>query len=75
MGFADDDVCLVAFNNLCDELSVSKLAGLDERQYWIFERGYKVALEELICNMTIAAESKNRVALEQKYLLKEVARQ
>jgi hypothetical protein len=73
MGFTDGDVCLVAFNNLCDELSVSKLAGLDERQYWMFERGYRAALEELICNMTIAAESKNRVALEQKYLLKEVA--
>ncbi len=73
MKFTDGNVCLQAFNELCEELDTSKLVGLEECQYWMFERGYKAALEELICNISVAAKSQNRVSLEQKYLAKELA--
>jgi hypothetical protein len=73
MEFADNSVCLDAFNKLCEELSTSKLVGSEELQYWMFERGYNAALKELINNISIAAKSQNQVSLKSKYLVKEVA--
>lgn len=68
MNTADSAICLEAFNGLCEELSASNLVKIDECQYWVFERGYKAALEELISNISIAAKSQNKISLEQKYL-------
>ena len=70
MNIAENNVCLEAFNNLCKELNASNLVKMDECQYWVFERGYKAALEELISNISIAAKSQNRPSLEHKYLAK-----
>ena len=39
------DACYKAFNDLCEELNTSKLVASEEFQYWVFERGYKAALE------------------------------
>ncbi len=39
------DACYKAFNDLCEELSSSELVASEEFQYWMFERGYKAALE------------------------------
>jgi hypothetical protein len=72
MEFADNNVCLKAFNELCEELSTSKLVEVDECQYWMFERGYKAALKELINNISVATKSQNQVSLEHKYLAKEI---
>ena len=73
MKFTDNNVCLAAFNALCDELSASKLSDLEDCQCWLMERGYKAAVEELINNISIAAQSANPVLLKQKYLAKEIA--
>ena len=45
MDSLDCDTCYKAFNNLCEELSNSELLAIEELQYWVFEYGYKVALE------------------------------
>ena len=37
-----------AFNKLCDEISGSQLAGVEECQYWVFERGYRAAIQSLL---------------------------
>jgi hypothetical protein len=73
MNIADSDICLEAFNALFEELSVSKLVSLEECQYWMFERGYKAALAELIDNIDIAAKSEGRVLLDKEYLVKKAA--
>ena len=70
MQLNDGNICLQAFNALCDELTVSKLASLKESQYWLIERSYKAAVEELIQNISVAANMKNLVLLEQIYLAK-----
>jgi hypothetical protein len=70
MNVTEYSVCLEAFNNLCKELNASNLVKMDESQYWVFERGYKAALDELISNISIAAKSQNRPSLEHKYLAK-----
>jgi hypothetical protein len=73
MEFADSNTCLNAFNALCEELGASKLVSSEECQYWMIERGYKAALDELIDNISAAAKSQNQVSLERKYLAKEIA--
>jgi hypothetical protein len=71
MEFVDNNVCLKAFNELCEELNDSKLVRIDECQYWVFESGYKAALEELINNISVAAKSQNQISFKRKYLVKE----
>ena len=71
MKLIDENICFTAFNALCDELETSKLVNLDECQYWLFERGYKAAVEELIHNIAVATNAKETVSLERTYLAKE----
>jgi hypothetical protein len=73
MNETDSNISLKAFNQLCDELSTSKLVSSEECQYWMFERGYEAALKELIRNMSIAAKSQNPVSLDQVYLERKAA--
>ena len=37
-----------AFNDLCEEVGESALVGVDECQYWVFERGYQAAVAGLL---------------------------
>ena len=73
MQLADENICLNAFNALCEELATSNLVGLEECQYWLFERGYNAAVEELIQNISVAANMENPALLEQTYLAKKLA--
>ena len=41
------DKCMDAFKQVCDEADRSELAGSDECAYWVFERGYQAALQEM----------------------------
>ena len=70
MKLIDENICLTAFNALCEELETSKLVNLDECQYWLFERGYKAAVEELIQNIAVVANTSETVSLERTYLAK-----
>ena len=45
MESTDCDACFKAFNVLCEEFSSPDLIASEEFQYWVFERGYKAALE------------------------------
>jgi len=66
MKVTDRNACFDAFNNLCDELRSSDLVGIDDCQYWLFERGYQAALEKLISNMAAAAKPQNQMLSEKK---------
>ena len=41
------DKCMYAFKKICKEADRSDLAGSDECAYWVFERGYLAAMQEL----------------------------
>ena len=73
MNLKDSDVCSKAFNELCEELTISKLVNLEECDYGIFERCYKAALDEIINNMSIAANSQGRLKLDREYLARKSA--
>ena len=70
MNMTESNLCLDAFNRLCDELDASKLLSKEECQYWIFERGYIAALEEMITNISVATNSQDKISLEEAYLAK-----
>ncbi len=44
----DVKACMTAFSKLCDEVEGSELVSIEDCQYWVFERGYKAAMEEMI---------------------------
>ncbi len=73
MSITESNLCLDAFNCLCEELSVSKLLNKEECQYWVFESGYKAALEEMITNISAVTKSQGRVSLEEIYLAKKTS--
>jgi hypothetical protein len=47
MTIHESNQCLEAFNTSCEALSQSDLVETEECQYWLFELGYKAALEKL----------------------------
>lgn len=47
-----------AFNDLCEEVSESALVGVDECQYWVFERGYQAAVTGLLQIMKSGTQKK-----------------
>ena len=49
----DANSCVDSFSQFCDEAERSELVTAEECQYWVFEQGYKAAMEEMI--KTIAA--------------------
>ncbi|MBC7756959.1 MAG: hypothetical protein H7Z20_10055 [Bdellovibrio sp.] len=71
MKLLEENICLTAFNALCEELTISKLVDLEECQYWLYERGYKAAVEEMIQNIAVAASANETISLERKYLAKQ----
>jgi hypothetical protein len=44
----DVNACMKAFTKLCEEAERSELVGSEDCQYWLFERGYKAAMEEMM---------------------------
>jgi hypothetical protein len=48
MNISENSAAMDAFKALCDELDMSNLVGSEECQYWVFERGYRAAVEDFI---------------------------
>ena len=45
MTITESNLSYDAFCKLCDDLNKSELIGSEECQYWLFELGYKAALQ------------------------------
>ena len=48
MKITENSAAMESFNDLCDELENSELVGAEECQYWVFERGYRAAVQEFL---------------------------
>ena len=44
----DRNSCYEAFSGMIEEVRKSELADVDECQYWMFERGYRAAIQGLL---------------------------
>ena len=53
-----------AFSNLCEALRKSELVDVEECQYWLFELGYKAALENQTKHRShlVPVQTKHRMA-------------
>jgi hypothetical protein len=45
---SERNVCKEAFKRLCDEVNVDKKSAINEEEYWLFELGFRSAIEELL---------------------------
>ena len=43
----DANACMSAFGKFCEEAERNELTSSEEYQYWVFERGYKAAMQEV----------------------------
>lgn len=43
----DANVCLSAFGKFCEAAERNELTSSEEYQYWVFERGYLAAMQEV----------------------------
>lgn len=44
----DVNACMNAFSSFCDEVERNELVSMDDCQYWVFEQGYKAAMEDMV---------------------------
>lgn len=58
MNITDYSASMEAFQTLCDEVEGDTLIGPEECQYWVFERGYRAAMQELITIMETGEQTK-----------------
>lgn len=49
----DADACMSAFSKLCEETEHNELANNEDCQYWVFERGYTAAMQEVAKVITL----------------------
>ena len=43
----DANACISAFGKFCEETERNELTSSEEFQYWVFELGYKAAMQEV----------------------------
>ena len=41
------NACMLAFSKFCEEAERNELTGSEEYQYWVFERGYLAAMQDI----------------------------
>ena len=47
MANIEANACMSAFNQFCEEAERTGLTDSEEQQYWVFERGYLAAMQEV----------------------------
>jgi hypothetical protein len=45
---ADRNVCMEAFERLCADVNTDKKSAINQDDYWLFELGFRSAIEELL---------------------------
>ena len=43
----DANACMSAFSKFCEEAERNELTSSEDYQYWVFERGYQAAMQEV----------------------------
>ena len=43
----DANACISAFGKFCEETERNELTSSEDYQYWVFERGYLAAMQEI----------------------------
>ncbi len=59
---AEHNVCKEAFDRLCEEVNVDKKSAINEEDYWLFELGFRSAIEELLAIADTGEQSRKFVS-------------
>ena len=47
VNMAEYNACMGAFERLCEDVNADKKSAIDQSDYWLFELGFRSAIEEL----------------------------
>ncbi|WP_020167278.1 MULTISPECIES: hypothetical protein [Methylotenera] len=56
------NVCKEAFERLCAEVNTDKKSAINESDYWLFELGFRSAIEELLSIVDAGSQSRQFVS-------------
>jgi len=59
---ADHNVCKEAFDKLCEDVNVESSTEIKESDYWLFELGFRSAIEELLTIADAGEQSRKFVS-------------
>ncbi len=59
---AEYNACMEAFERLCEDVSADKKSAIDESDYWLFELGFRSAIEELLSIADAGSQTKKFVS-------------
>lgn len=56
------NVCMEAFERLCADVNTDKKSAIDESDYWLFELGFRSAIEELLSIADAGAQTRQFIS-------------
>jgi len=59
---SDRNACMEAFEALCNEIRSNQTVDIAECKYWLFERGYRAAVQELMIIAETGAQAEKFVS-------------
>lgn len=59
---AENNVCKDAFDKLCEDVNADSKSAIKESDYWLFELGFRSAIEELLTIADAGAQSRKFVS-------------
>ena len=59
---AEQNVCMEAFERLCADVNTDTKSAIDESDYWLFELGFRSAIEELLSIADTGTQSRQFVS-------------
>ncbi|HOY69578.1 MAG TPA: hypothetical protein PL131_02145 [Methylotenera sp.] len=59
---AEYNVCKEAFDRLCEDVNTDKKSAINEDDYWLFELGFRSAIEELLSIADTGQQSRKFVS-------------
>jgi hypothetical protein len=59
---AEQNVCKEAFDKLCADVNSDKKSAIDPSDYWLFELGFRSAIEELLAIADAGSQSRKFVS-------------
>jgi len=62
MTMSELNVCKEAFNKLCEDVNADIKAEIKESDYWLFELGFRSAIEELLTIVDAGEQSREFVS-------------
>ena len=62
VNMAEYNACMEAFERLCEDVNADKKSAIDQSDYWLFELGFRSAIEELLNIVDAGTQTKEFVS-------------